>query len=47
MAGALLMVGMNQLSLEELQKILKGESETRIMTAPASGLILHRIKFKE
>lgn len=46
MAGALLMVGMNQLSLEELELILKGESERKIMTAPASGLILHKITYK-
>lgn len=43
MMGALLMVGMKELSLEELKEMLGGSTSKKLMTAPASGLVLHKI----
>jgi len=47
MMGALFMVGMKRISVSELEAILKGDSGIKIMTAPASGLILQRIEFSD
>lgn len=43
MMGALFLVGMKKLSLDELQEMLEGSSLNKLMTAPASGLVLHKI----
>lgn len=47
MMGALFLVGMKRLGLQELNELLEGNSDKKIMTAPASGLILHRTQFNE
>lgn len=47
MMGALFLVGMKKLSLSELEELLKGNEsfEKKIMTAPASGLVLKSVLF--
>jgi tRNA U38,U39,U40 pseudouridine synthase TruA len=47
MMGALFLVGMKRLSLEDLQAMLDGVSQRKVMTAPASGLVLKGIQFSE
>ena len=45
MMGALFLVGMKKMTLNEFEEALKGNSPIKIMTAPASGLVLYRIQF--
>lgn len=46
MMGALFLVGMKKLSLDELEELLKGtNAEKKLMTAPASGLVLKSVLF--
>lgn len=47
MMGALFLVGMKKLSLVELEELLKGNGpgEKKLMTAPASGLVLKSVLF--
>lgn len=46
MMGAIFQVGMGKLSLDELKEMLRGESSKKVMTAPASGLILQKISWE-
>lgn len=47
MMGALFLVGMKRLSLLDLQAMLAGTAQQKVMTAPASGLVLKGIQFSE